>query len=82
MDREDVIKMAREAGLERNGYWEFDLVCLERFAALVAAQAKREVLLEAAERLELADVRARWSEPSPEKKLRQMSSEYWRLQRN
>jgi hypothetical protein len=47
MDREDVISMAREAGLERNGYWEFDLVRLERFTNLVAA-AEREALLEGA----------------------------------
>jgi hypothetical protein len=74
MNREDIIKMAQEAGLQCNGYWEFDLVRLERFAQLVAAQAKREVLLEAAERLELVDVRARWSELSPEKQLRQMAT--------
>jgi hypothetical protein len=41
MDREEIIRMALESGLERNGYWEFDLVRLERFSALVAA-AERE----------------------------------------
>lgn len=39
--KEDIIRMAREAGLERDGYWEFDMQRLERFVALVAA-AERE----------------------------------------
>jgi hypothetical protein len=33
--REDIIKMARKAGLQRNGYWEFSLMRLERFAEIV-----------------------------------------------
>jgi hypothetical protein len=41
MNREDIINMAQEAGLQRNGYWEFDLVRLERFAALVAAHERK-----------------------------------------
>ena len=45
MDRDDIIRMAREAGFERLGHDDDDLVCypeeLEAFAALVAA-AERE----------------------------------------
>ena len=43
MNRDDIIRMAREAGLERNGYWEFDLVRLERFSALVAAAERNKL---------------------------------------
>ena len=45
MTRDDIIRMAREAGLERNGYWEFDMNRLARFAALVAA-SEREACAE------------------------------------
>ena len=45
MTREDIIRMAREAGFERLGHDDDDLVCypeeVEAFAALVAA-AERE----------------------------------------
>lgn len=44
MNREDIIRMAREAGAERNSDfpdWSFEDEQLERFAALVAA-AERE----------------------------------------
>ena len=45
MNRDDIIRMAREAGFERLGHDDDDLVCypeeLEAFAALVAA-AERE----------------------------------------
>ena len=37
-----IIEMAREAGLERGGYWEFDLIRLERFANLVRADEREE----------------------------------------
>jgi len=46
MTRDDIIRMAREAGAERNSDfhdWSFDDNQLERFAALVAA-AERERL--------------------------------------
>ena len=45
MTREDIIRLAREVGLERNGYWEFDMNRLARFAALVAA-SEREACAE------------------------------------
>ena len=41
MDKDDIIKLAREAELEWNGYWEFDMNRFETFANLVAA-AERE----------------------------------------
>ena len=45
MNREDIIRMAREAGFERLGHTNNDWVCypedIERFAALVAS-AERE----------------------------------------
>jgi hypothetical protein len=49
MDRDDVIRMAREAGVPHT-YWgdlcpEYDIDVLERFAALVAA-AEREACAE------------------------------------
>ena len=34
------IEMAREAGLESEGYWEFDLIRLKRFADLVRADER------------------------------------------
>jgi len=37
-----VIEMAREAGLERDGYWEFDMRRLERFVELVREEALAE----------------------------------------
>ena len=42
MTRDDIIRMAREAGLERNGYWEFDMNRLERFVTLVTAAKDAE----------------------------------------
>lgn len=45
MNREDIIRMAQEAGFERLGHTDKDWVCypedIERFAALVAS-AERE----------------------------------------
>ena len=41
MTKDEALKLAREAGLEWNGYWEFDMNRFETFAALVAA-AERE----------------------------------------
>ena len=35
-----IIEMAREAGLEREGYWEFDLIRFEHFVALVRADER------------------------------------------
>jgi hypothetical protein len=39
----DTIELAREARLERNGYWEFDMNRLKAFEALVRAD-EREVV--------------------------------------
>jgi hypothetical protein len=39
-DMKTIIEMAREAGLERGGYWEFNLIRLERFVALVRADER------------------------------------------
>lgn len=54
MNREDIIRMAKQAGFERLGHDEHDYVCypdeLEAFAALVAS-AERERIY--AEQLEL-----------------------------
>ena len=36
MTRDDVIRMAREAGLKKDDYWVWHVDLLERFAALVA----------------------------------------------
>ena len=47
MTKDDIIRMAREAGLERNGYWEFDMNRLEAFANLVAAHKAEVALAEA-----------------------------------
>jgi hypothetical protein len=52
MNRDDIIKWAREAGFELN-MWQLSVGCeatgtheeLERFAALVAAAAKEEMLM-------------------------------------
>jgi hypothetical protein len=41
----DTIDMAREARLELNGYWEFDMNRLKAFEALVRAD-EREALIE------------------------------------
>ena len=61
MTREDIIRIAREAGLERNGYWEFDMNRLARFAARFAA------LVAASEREACAKVCERyWSAASLE----------------
>ena len=35
-----IIEMAREVGLERGGYWEFDLIRFKRFADLVRADER------------------------------------------
>jgi hypothetical protein len=35
-----IIEMAREAGLERGGYWEFDFIRIEHFVALVRADER------------------------------------------
>jgi hypothetical protein len=46
MTREDIIRMAREAGAERNSDfpdWSFEDEDLERFAALVAAAEREKV---------------------------------------
>jgi len=45
MNREELIRMAREAGAERNSDfpdWSFEDEDLERFAALVAAHEREE----------------------------------------
>jgi hypothetical protein len=47
MNRDDIIRMAREAGLERDGYWEFDMQRLERFAHLVYESVFRDANLAA-----------------------------------
>lgn len=39
-----IIEMAREAGLESEGYWEFDLIRFKRFTELVRAD-EREALI-------------------------------------
>ena len=54
MTREDIIRMARESQQESfangTGYWfKMELKDLERFAALVAAEAKREASFDKAE---------------------------------
>ena len=46
-----IIEMAREAGLESGGYWEFDLIRFKRFAELVRAD-EREECAKVAERFE------------------------------
>ena len=46
MNRDDIICMAREAGLKKDDYWVWHIDPLERFAALVAA-AERERLAKA-----------------------------------
>ena len=38
----DTIDMAREAQLERNGYWEFDMNRLKAFEALVRADEREK----------------------------------------
>jgi hypothetical protein len=45
MNRDDIIRMAREAGGSSGGIWGFTVIELERFAALVAAQ-EREACIE------------------------------------
>ena len=40
-----IIEMAHEAGLERGGYWEFDLIRLKRFATLVRADEREACAL-------------------------------------
>ena len=48
MNREDIIRMAREAGFERLGHTDNDWVCypedIERFAALVASAERERIL--------------------------------------
>lgn len=49
MNREDIIRMAREAGAERNRDfpdWSFDDDQIERFAALVAAAEREHIASE------------------------------------
>jgi hypothetical protein len=41
MTKDEIIKLARDAGLEWNGYWEFDMNRFETFANLVAAELRR-----------------------------------------
>lgn len=46
MNRDDILKMAREAGAERNNDfpdWSFEDETLERFAALVAAAERKRI---------------------------------------
>ena len=40
MTKDEIIKLAREAELEWNGYWQFDMNRFETFAALVAAHER------------------------------------------
>jgi hypothetical protein len=60
MNREDIIRMAREAcdpdtvDAWKNGYWTITQEELERFAALVAA-AEREALVHLAEGMDFGD---------------------------
>lgn len=57
MNREDIIRMARDAGADRNtdfSDWSFDDAQLERFAALVAA-AEREACAKVCEDLDFSD---------------------------
>ena len=42
MNREDIIRMAREADIDWHKHWDDEENRLERFAALVAAAAKAE----------------------------------------
>jgi hypothetical protein len=51
MDREDIIKLAREAGFNPVSYTGANLELFERFAALVAAH-EREACAEACEEVE------------------------------
>ena len=59
MTRDDIIKLAREAGISRlpdnlgDGWWQADSTAeLERFAALVAAQEREACEKEAQERVD------------------------------
>jgi hypothetical protein len=38
-----IIEMAREAGLESGGYWEFDLIRLKRFVDAVRADERNAI---------------------------------------
>lgn len=60
MNRDDIIRMAREAGIEFDPRWgtcSTGNIQLERFAALVAA-AEREAILRLADSLGYVDVDA------------------------
>ena len=64
MNREEIISMAREARLERNGYWEFDLVRLERFFALASeagAAAEREACAKVCEDIDEYEHEEDWA---------------------
>lgn len=58
MERDEIIKLAREAGFERLGHDDDDLVCypeeVQAFAALVAA-AERERIAKKIEKLPFGD---------------------------
>ena len=43
MNRDDIIRMAREAGGSEGGIWGFTLNDLERFAALAAAAERKRL---------------------------------------
>ncbi len=44
MDRDDIIKMAREAGFNPVSYTGANLELFERFAALVAAEKEKQII--------------------------------------
>ncbi len=44
MDREDIIRMAREAGFNPVSYTGANLELFERFAALVAAEKEKQII--------------------------------------
>jgi hypothetical protein len=44
MTRDDIIKMAREAGFNPVSYTGANLVLFERFAALVAAEKEKQII--------------------------------------
>lgn len=48
MDRDTIIRLAREAGLKKEDYWVWHIDPLERFAALVAAHEREAMVAEAA----------------------------------
>jgi hypothetical protein len=54
-----IIEMAREAGLERGGYWEFDLIRLKRFADLVRADERERPWVRLTE-VDMLDASRHW----------------------